>query len=150
MKCPQCGGEGILRTGIAEASTTVCDFCDGAGTLRPKIEATPRTEELIDRDWWEKQPPEEIVDQLILVLRRAKESERQRDEAYERCEEIAQEAVHQYRQMVRNLYEAYQCFDGQVLDGLAKCMQEKYGSPKRQEELAYDAAIRTLKESENG
>ena len=39
MKCPQCGGEGILRTGIAEASTTVCDFCDGAGTLRPKIEA---------------------------------------------------------------------------------------------------------------
>ena len=82
MKCPQCGGEGILRTGIAEASTTVCDFCDGAGTLRPKTEAPPDAA-IVNVNFEQEGPGVDMVsaDDYLALKRENADLRRERDEA---------------------------------------------------------------------
>lgn len=32
--CAECSGEGTVRTGIAELSSTICNACDGTGSVR--------------------------------------------------------------------------------------------------------------------
>jgi len=54
---------------------------------------------------------------------------------------LAQEAVHQYDQMQRELYSKHHAFAGPDLDKLAKTMQDVYGAPIQQEVIAVERAL---------